>query len=135
LASREELLVLSSSDTRANEVPTSSSGATLDAGGRDVLSTPSSEGHIETVVEDEDPSIRNAERALRLLPTSLVDRSLLQTQEMENRNQCLILTFGDYAKGIWHSALTYLFRYHLLNTLKAFCLLMVFIFQIELDQR
>jgi len=93
----------------ASEVPTSSSVAFADAVGREVLLTPSSEVD-DTFVEDEDPTIRNAERASRLLPTSLVNKSPRQTQEMENRNQCLILTFGDYSKGIWHSALTYLFR-------------------------
>jgi len=97
--------VIASSEMPVTEVPTSSG-----AGGREVPSTPPGGNREETIVEDEDPTITNAERALRLLPTSLVDRSLLQTQELENRNQCLILTFGDYSKGLWHSALTYLFR-------------------------
>jgi len=122
LASREELSVLTSSERSVpevstsslrepppTEVPTSSSSVSLAVSREDAL-MPANEATEDLMVEEEDSTIRNAERARRLLPTSIVERGMQHTQEMENRNQCLILTFGDYSKGTWQSGLTYLFR-------------------------
>ena len=65
---------------------------------------------VEEGKEGYDSSARNAERTLRLLPTNLVDLTTQQSQDLETRSQCLILSFGDYERGVWKSALIYIFR-------------------------
>jgi len=93
LPSREELSAVTSSDvSTSGEALSSSTNAAIN------------------ILDEEDSSARNAQRAMRLLPPNLVERSTQHIQERESRNQCLILTFGDYERGKWQSALTFLYK-------------------------